>query len=270
MMLKHIKLLAATSAFAAGFAYARAEAAAPVGVAGALAGAYSNASADCSGCGSTDNWGLSGQGAFGLGTSDLAAEGDVGYANSSGGGFNTDTWGLGGSLFWNPDFGRLGASLSWARVAIPGPDVDFLNYGGFAEFFASDFFTLGGNLGGLHVSTTGFSSDGVYVAGGATGYVMPDLGITGNITYADFGNGLGNAKAYSIGAEWLISEAFPVSVMGGYTYVDTPSGAPNLNVWTVGLKLYVGGDGMPLVGHHRNGSLDSLATVNSLILQSVF
>jgi len=281
-MLKPTRLLGAGCVLALGLAVAPAMAAAPVGVSGTIGGGYTNSSFDCSGCGHTDNWGFNGQAAFGFGSNDLAGELNAGYLNSSpdcSGCDSFNTWGIGGALFWSPDFGRIGGSVAWARTNIPaslspfgsgGFDVDTVTYGALGEFFASDQFTLGGGLGGINISVPGGNAAAFYLSVGATGYVMPDLGITGAFQWADFDHGIGSVSALSIGAEWLVSEEIPVSIYGGYTRAFFPNGAPNANVWNVGLKFYFGAEGMPLVGHHRNGALDSLTSINTTVLQEIF
>jgi len=273
-MLNPMKLYGIAGVLAVGIAGTPAMAAAPVGVAGTLGGGYSNSSLDCSGCGHSDNWGFSGQAAFGFGANDLAGEIDGGYSHSSfsGGGGDSDSYGIGGALFWSPDVFRVGGQVNWARTNLPSglPDVDTVVYGGFGEFFASEFLTVGGGLGGVHISFAGASANAFYLNGGATGYITPDFAITGAFQWADFNQGIGSISAISIGGEWLISEALPISINGGYTRGFLPNSLPDDNIWSVGLKFYFGGDGMPLVGHHRNGSLDTLPSINTVVFQSIF
>jgi len=273
-MLNRTKWLVTGCVLALGTAGTPAMAAAPAGFAGTLSGGYSYAAADCSGCGHSDNWGFSGQGTFGFGANDLAGEINGGYTNTSfsGGGGSLDTWGVGGALFWSPDMGRLGISGGWSRASISGFHADVYTYGGFGEYFASDQFTLGGGLGGANVDFGGGggSVSAFILHGGVTGYVIPDFAITGTVSYADFNQGIGGVTGLSIGAEWLISEDVPISIGGGYTRLMMPSGVPDSNGFSVVLKFYVGGPPMTLVGHHRTGSLDSLASFNTAVLQSVF
>jgi len=269
-MLSRTKLLATGCVLAASFALGPAMAAAPTGFVGTLSGGYSNSSLDCSACGSTDNWGFGGQGAFGLGTSDLAAEGDVSYRHSSSGGFDSDLWGLGGNLFWNPEFGRFGGTFTYSRLSVPGPDFDLITYGGFGEFFASDIITVGGNIGGMHISVSGSSADGMYLNGGGTLYPFPDLGITPAIGYFHFDHGVGSITTYGVAGEWLFSEMLPVSITAGYQRADLPHGIPDANIFSVGLKFYMGGEGMSLVSQHRNGALDSLTSVSTIGIQTLF
>ena len=244
-------------------------AAAPEGFTGTLTGSYANDS--CNGCGGhIDNWAVNGQGAFGFGPSDIGAEVDLGYMRSSGTGFDVDTWGIGGNVFWAPAFGRFGGTVDWTRYNLPGPDFDTVTYGGFGEFYASPFITVGGNVGGLHFSTTGFSADGTYAGGGITGYVMPDLGLTGAINWIHLDHSIGDATAWTVMAEWLVNEDVPVSVFGGYTNTDPFAGGSHSNTWFLGLRFYFSNTPMTLVDHHRNGSLDSLVTTNTALLRTSF
>src|SRR5262249_32788491 len=137
VMLNRTRWLVTGGTLALGIAGTPAMAAAPMGVAGTGGGGYTYSEADCSGCGHSDNWGFNGQGTFGFGASDLAAEIDAGYTNTSfsGGGGSLDTWGVGGAFFWSPDMGRLGVSGSWSRSSLSGFHADTYTYGGFGEYY---------------------------------------------------------------------------------------------------------------------------------------
>jgi len=65
---------------------------------------------------------------------------DAGYANSSSSGFSADIWSVGGSLFWAPAFGRVGGSVAYATTN-SGGNANIVTFGGFGEYFASNFFT---------------------------------------------------------------------------------------------------------------------------------
>ncbi|HYM17809.1 MAG TPA: hypothetical protein VEU06_04545, partial [Micropepsaceae bacterium] len=151
-MNRQIKRLGTACFLAIAWGVTPALAAAPAGFTGTLTGSYANDS--CNGCGGhVDNWGVNGQGAFGF-SPDVGAEVDLGYSHASFTSFNIDTWGIGGNVFWAPAFGRFGGTVDWTRYSLPGPDVDSVTYGGFGEFYANEFITLGGNVGGVHLSTS--------------------------------------------------------------------------------------------------------------------
>src|SRR5688572_6093639 len=99
LLLASCTLLLGTAPFTA------ANAAAPMGFAGMVGAAYGQTS--CDGCESSDDWTLNGAGAFGFGPA-FGAQVDVGYRSLE----DTDLFGLGGSLFFAPAFGRLGATVS--------------------------------------------------------------------------------------------------------------------------------------------------------------
>src|SRR5690348_12568704 len=132
---------------AAAFAFAAVStpsiAAAPLGFAGTLDGAYGQSTGGGS---SADVATINGSGAFGF-APDLGAELDVGYNNISLSGASADIWNVGGSAFWAGFNGRAGLTLDYASVStsVSGISVDghATTYGAFGEFFLSDLLTAG-------------------------------------------------------------------------------------------------------------------------------
>ena len=230
---------------------------APMGFAGTLGASYGQTS--CSGCGTTNDWNVGGSGAFGF-TPMFGGEIDAGYANSSGGGISADIWGVGGSLFWAPAFGRVGGSVAYATTN-SGGSADIVTFGGFGEFYASNFFTIGLKGGGFSFSTTGFSDTGGYVGGAVIGYPLPNLAITGSIDYATISSV--DLTNFGIGAEFLVSEMVPISIGAGYqrTHVSFGGSTGDADTWMVALKFYFGG-GMSLVDRQRNGALGWAGNTN--------
>ncbi|HXJ02658.1 MAG TPA: hypothetical protein VNH44_15665 [Micropepsaceae bacterium] len=246
-----------------------AEAAAPIGIVGAFSGDYSNSS--YSGGGShADTWGLNGAGAFGLGMNDLAGQINGGYHRLSVSGADADIWDIGGSAYWAPGFGRAGASVAYTTANFGGSgsgiDAHATTYGVFGEYFLNDAITVGAKGGGADgkVNLSGFGSgsgSGGYVGGELTGYAMPDLALKGTIDYVDLSGG--HLTSYGINAEYLFSEATPISLYGGYVRSDLSNNAGHVDTWMVGLKFYTGGPGS-LVTHQRTETLGSIGTNSAL------
>ncbi len=251
------KLALAVAALSLGTAV-QVQAAAPIGVTGAFSGQYTNTT----GPGTRANgWGLGGQLAFGL-APEFGAEVDAGYTNISlGSGLpNSDLWHIAGHGFYAPSQGRLGGTFHYQNFNGGGfGNFNIKHYGGFGEFYVTDIATLGGNAGGTSVGNCPGCSDGGYVSGGASFYPMPNLALTGIIGYANIA-GIKNTS-YGITAEWLFSEALPISGYAGYNYID-PSGVGggNFDQFTLGFKFYTDGNGVTLVEKHRNGPLGPLLT----------
>lgn len=266
-MLKTKLAGAACAAVLAVLPFGSAFADAPNGFAGTLTGSYGQSS--CSGCETQDNWGIGGQGAFGLGTNDLAAEVGVGYQGSSITGFDTNVYGFNGSLFWAPAQGRLGATAGYSAVNTSLGDGHVWNYGAFGEYYVMPQITLGLAGGGLNISADGTSVSGSYIGGGGIGYVIPDLALIGTISSVHV-SGAGSATSYGVSAEWLVSETLPISVFAGYSWTDLPFGGPTGHTWLIGAKFYVGPGGMTLTDHHRNGTLDPLVNTNLTNVQTFF
>jgi hypothetical protein len=261
--MSRLKLLVAAGAATMGFGLsAPAFADAPQGFAGTLSGSYTDWNFSGSG-GNANLWSTNGQAAFGLGQygmQDLAAEFDGGYSTvSNGSAGNLDIWNAGGHLFWAPAAPyRLGATLQYEGLSGGGFGTHLWQYGAFGEYYFNEMLTLGLNGGAWSGPQGAFGSgnSGGYVGGGATAYVMPDLGLTGQINY--FSGSHAHLTSYTAQAEYLVSETTPVSVFGGYTFTDIPGPSNHIDEWRIGVKFYTNGNGTTLVDKHRNGALDDL------------
>jgi hypothetical protein len=259
------QLAFSVSAALAVFATSGAFAGAPIGFAGTFGGEYAHASA--SGGGGDENaWSANGSGAFGFGANDLAAEIDGGYHNITGGGANEDIWNVAGHLFWAPAMGRVGASVGYVSLDTSGINAHVTTYGGFGEYYASDAITLGIRGGGLSASASfsglSGSETGSYIGGGLTGYLVPDLALTGVINY-DTISSL-HFTTYGGTAEYMFSDMMPLAIYGGYARVDISSGGGHVDQWLIGVKFYTNGNGTTLVERQRNGALGLLSAGSSL------
>jgi hypothetical protein len=263
-MLNRTKLLLATTALIASVPFAPVMAAAPMGFVGTVGASYGQS--DCDGCGdSVDDWGIDGSGAFGFGPA-FGGQLDVGYRSIE----DTDLFGVGGSLFWAPGWGRAGVSLSWETTdqELFGVDVDVdgLTYGVFGEYYFGNYFTVGAKGGGANVNFDAGGGDddqsGFYVGGVLTGYVMPNLAIQGDVLFTEADDFLGSDESldttiFTIGAEYLVSEMIPISVYGAYSFGNTEFAGGDLDSdkWMIGARFYFGAAGPTLVDKHRNGTL---------------
>jgi hypothetical protein len=249
--------LATACIVAVGFAAGPAFADFGSGFSGTLQGQYSNISAG-SGGGSANTWGGSGSGAFDLGWSGLKLQVDGGYQGiSSSGGGSVDDWNVDGAFFWQGHQGRIGGTVGYNGFNGGGiGNVNITNYGGFAEWYAAPMFTVGVKGGGASANSGGGGNGtATYVGGEAVFYAMPNLALNANIDYFSEGGGNGNITSYGGTAEWLVSDHVPVSVYGGYTYSQLPSGGGHLSTWLVGLKFYLNGNGATtLVDRQRTGN----------------
>jgi hypothetical protein len=248
-MLNRTKLLLATTTLVATVPLAPAMAEAPQGFAGTLSGEYSHL--EVSG-GDANSWGVNGEGAFGFGPN-FGGQINGGYHNLSGDGGDADIFDVGGSLFWASQMARAGGTVAYKSIDLGGGfDLNATAYGAFGEYYFSNFFTLGAHGGGWSGEFAGFDSDGYYVGGRATGYIMPNLAVSGTV---DFFGDEGDATTWGIDAEWQFSQTMPLALYGGYRNTSADGGGGDIDAFFIGVRFYAGGASMDLVGHHRNGTL---------------
>jgi hypothetical protein len=220
---------------------------------GVLSGDYAHLDAN-NGGGSANSYGVSGSGIFGFGSS-LAGEVDGGYHHLSGGGSDTNDWNVDGSLIWRGMWGRAGAVIGYnsSDAGGGGGNLNVTNYGGFAEWYAGHAFTVGVKGGGFSAS---HATDGDYIGVAVTGYVMPDLALSGGYDYTHLQHA-GNENDWSANAEWLVSESTPISIYAGYTNSRLTGfgGGETINVWGGGIKFYLDQPGpATLVDRQRAGA----------------
>lgn len=218
--------------------------------AGVVNGNYSNIDINHGG-GSADVYGISGGGMFGL-APDWAAQIDGGYHRLSGNGADADNWNIDGAAFWRAQAGRIGATIGYNDVTGGGLSAHTTNYGLFGDWYATEAVTVGVKGGYFNAE---HGEDGEYAGVGVTGYVMPDLALSGSYDYAHF-KGFTTENDYTAQAEWLISERTPVSVYGGYTRSEfSGTGGVAANTWFVGVRFYCDPtDSATLVSRQRNGA----------------
>lgn len=216
---------------------------------GILSGNYSNIDVDHGG-GSINNWGLNGGGMFGFGPS-WAGQIDGGYHHLDGNGASANDWNVDGSAFWRADAGRVGAVVGYNSINGGGADLNVTNYGLFGDWYASRSITVGIKGGAFSAS---HNSDGEYFGAALTGYITPDVSLSGMYDYAHFKH-ITNENDYTAQAEWLISERTPFSVYGGYTRSEFSNGGGAANTWFVGVRFYCDPvEGATLVDRQRNGA----------------
>ena len=270
MMKKNILLASVCTAIAGAVPFSPAMADAPVGFAGTLSGMYSTSQLKGAGADSSANsYGINGSGAFGFGIPDFAAQIDGSYGHIGTHGNDADLWGIGGSVFWANALGRAGGTITYNKTTLLGSasgfDFDNTTYGIFGEYYINDMLTVGGKGGWFKVSdnfssgcggegsSCSDSADGNYIGGILTGYVMPDVALSGAIDYLSFDNG--HITSYSVGGEYLFSEMLPVSGFISWTNTQISDGGPHENTWMFGLKYYFNDNGSTLKDRQRNGTL---------------
>lgn len=213
---------------------------------GVFSGDYSHL--DANGGGSANEWGASGSGAFGFG-GNWAGELDGGYHNIDGSGSNLSVWNVDGSIMWRGAQGRAGVVVGYQDANGGGTSINATNYGAFGEWYAGPQFTIGVKGGAFNGS---HSISGDYLGARVTGYIMPNLSLSGEYDYTHLQH-LGNENDYSADVEWMFSQTTPVSIYAGYTN-SSISGAGTINTWSVGIKLYTDPMAGSMVDRQREGA----------------
>jgi hypothetical protein len=218
---------------------------------GILDGGYSNFDFN-HGAGSAHDWHVNGGAMFGLAPS-WAAQVDAGYNNEdSSGSSSTDAWNVNGAAFWRANAGRLGATVGYTSIdGGIGSNVHATHYGVFGDWYATRAITFAVKGGAFNAS---HNEDGEYAGAALTGYIMPDLSLTGSYDYTHLKH-FTTENDLSIQAEWLVSHSVPVSIYGGYTHSSfSGSGGLKANVWFAGLRFYCDPVDGTLVERQRGGA----------------
>lgn len=218
--------------------------------------------------GSANLWFLGGSIGGPLGFEGLGVQGDIQMAEVWGDGFSAINWTGGGDVFWGGMEGRFGLDAHGAHFHANGANTNDSNVGAFGEYYFGNF-TVGAK-GGWSFPTGG---RGNYLGADLTGYVMPNLAISGSFGWFDtVMSDLTISPArfdsrddiFSISAEYFLGDdfMFPISVWGGFSYdsFHVSSGVTGVSgfsdhdtVWTIGLRYYTGGGS--LMDRHRQGLL---------------
>ena len=191
----------------------------------------------------------------------LNFQADAGYAHNWADHFSQEVWNFGGSAFWAGMDGRIGVNIAYTNFNELG---HLTNGGALGEWYFGPL-TVMGKGGWLSSGGSSFGGHGNYLGAAVEGYVMPDLGITGGVQWADIVTGLGcqtcgrgdlRTTAWEIAAEFLFSEDLGLSGFAGYGYQDNKFFQDDFhdNIWRIGLRWYTGGGS--LMDRHRNGNLN--------------
>ena len=159
-----------------------------------------------------------------------------------------------------PPLGTRRVNVGYTNASLLGASASVTNYGAYVEGYG-DQYTVGARGGGATISANALgvgsgSQTGGYAGGEAIGYLMPDFAVRATVGYVGFS--VGNQWTAGVHGEYLFSETVPISGWVGYDYASLGSGGLGSvqgNVFSVGLKYYLGGSGS-LVHRQRTGEDD--------------
>jgi len=235
--------------------------------AGVLGTNYSSSDNSQSGSQTLKSWLLGGSAAMPLSTLDgLNAQVDASYthnwASGNGTHYSREDWNFGGSAFWANMDSRIGINGTYSNYNRVG---HITTGGAFGEYYFGAI-TVMGKGGWLSGGGSELGGHGNYLGGAASGYIIPDLAVTGGVEWADLVTGRAcqtcgrndlRSTAFQVMIEYLFVEDLGISGWAGYTYQsDKFSSLPDThnNVWRVGVRWYLGGGS--LMDHQRNGNLN--------------
>jgi len=169
--------------------------------------------------------------------------------------FRGAEWSYGGDAFWRDRSGSIGLNIT-SREASDGSHADFMNYGGFGQWFLFSNVTLqlkGGWLAGRY--------QGQYGDLGAIIYPYSFLALELSADYAKdtrFGPDL---RDLALNAEFLPVRNVPVTFALGYSRAQyrhlINSGTPDDDIFSISVKFYFGGGANDtLVDYQRKGPVD--------------
>ncbi len=165
-----------------------------------------------------------------------------GGANAFSGGSGT-LWVGDADLFWRDSKGVIGASVSHGSLDIAGLNPSLTAYGGFAEWYTSDRFTLRLKGGGFNGDASGY-----YGGTGAVFYIHPFAGLFAEGEYVHM-TGLSSGTGGG-GIEFKLSSRSPLSIRAGSSY--TTAQGMHSTAFFVGLKYHFGLEGT-LIETDRTG-----------------
>lgn len=220
-------------------------AATPSGLTGAVTGGYGLI--DAMGL-SINSYDASGTANYAFDDVPINVQGFAGYNRFEFEGSGIDTWTAGGAVSWRDAKGAIGFFGSYNSLQMTGSDFTYYDYGLFSEWYPRYDLTL--RLRGGAFSGEGAS--GAYGAGGGTYYLTPDLSLSVNGSYNNFGPE--HWFEFDAGAEYLVFRDLPLSLGVGYSYTDY-TGPGDMSALMVRLTYRLGETGS-LVDLDRSGPLD--------------
>jgi hypothetical protein len=232
------------------------------GFAGVVETDYTGFKPENSGSDTINNWLLGGHAAMPLSDlPNLNFQADASYQHTWASHMSQETWNFGGSGFWAGMDGRAGLNFNYLTATHSG---HITNGGAFGEYYFGSV-TAMAKGGWVSSGGSGFGGHGNYLGGAGEFYVMPDLGLTAGVQWAQVVTGFGcqtcgrsgvNSTVWEVNGEWLVVDDYGVSVYLGYAHdnVRVAGNDANANVWHIGLRWYFGGGS--LIDHQRNGNLN--------------
>lgn len=195
---------------------------------------------------SADGFGGGGQALITLNNPGFGLQFSGAGSSTSGGGASSNSWVASFDGFFRDSKGSMGFSVAHGSVGAGFFDVNVTGYGVFGEWYATRHLTLRFNAGGFSGDESGW-----YGSAGAEYYVAQNLGVFAEYNYVRPSSGsFFKMHVASVGAEYLISRGFPLSIRAEYDY--THFVGANSNGFAVALHYRINLDGS-LVAMDRTG-----------------
>jgi len=175
---------------------------------------------------------------------------DAGYTNIND--IDASEWNVGAHLFSRSDTWLWGVYGGYQTISGSGDDVNEWTVAGQVQYYMPRT-TLSGNLSYSGISDLPLVGDvnTTQISGEARFFATDNFSIEGNLGWGnlDADAGSGNFTTYGVGAEWQ-ADTFPVSVFAGWQGFDTEA-SDSSSAWRIGVRYNWGGT---LLQRNRSGA----------------
>lgn len=175
---------------------------------------------------------------------------DAGYTNIDD--LNANEWNVGAHLFSRNEQWLWGGFVGYDTISGSGSDVNEWTVALQTQFYMPRT-TISGNLSYSTMNNVPFLGDvrTTQIDGEARFFATDNFSLQGNLGWGnlDADAGSGNFWTYGVGAEWQ-ADSFPVSILAGWQGFD-PDSSSSTSAWTIGIRYNWGGT---LLERNRSGA----------------
>jgi hypothetical protein len=227
------------------------------GFSGTLTGGYDYS--DVKGVGN-NAYNFGGQANYAVPNMDMNLQGAVNYSELRSQHVTLNGWTSGGAVTTRAAEYAIGFAGNYNTLSTRGVSSNYGTYGTFGEWYPMQALTLRARAGGIDGGFGPVSKNGGYYGFGANYYVLPELAVKGDFSYATLG--ALHWTDVEVGPEVMPVASVPVSLSAAYTYENVGYfGAPSHSDGVMVRLTWHLGEGNSLAEHDRKGPLDARTAV---------